>query len=184
MKRLLLSVVLVFVGAALWAQAITGNAAFDAKIKAESRKLKVGDFILIDEATETVLLLDENGPPFLPVGLLEFKVSTKFWPKNKLTENVVLPKFYDKDKVEAWFYMTNKLELTSFSALVGKCERTDFEKYIEELKAAGWNNDVELFWREDGFLMFEARNKSELNMRLSHDKTDNWVRIDIDSGEE
>lgn len=173
MKKILLSAVLIFAGAALWAQSFTGNAALDAKIKAESQKLDDGGVALIDEATETALQRDDE----------ELEVSTKLWPKNKLTENVVLPKFYNKDEVEASVYMTTKLELTWFFAYVSKCERADFEKYIEELKAAGWNNDVSLS-RGENVWVFDARNESGLKMHLSHDKKDNWVKVQINSRDE
>ena len=182
MKKILLSAVMVFAGAALWAQAITGNAAFDAKIKAESQKLDDGGYVMIDEATETILERDDD----------ELEVETKIWPKNKLTENMVLPKFFNKDEVNAAVYMTTKLELTWFFAYVSKCERADFEKYVEELKAAGWNKGFKfagyiidaLLSQGENVWVFNAQNESGLKMLLSYDKRDNWVKVEIDSRDE
>lgn len=168
MKKILLSVVLVFAGTLLWAQAITGDSVLDAKIKTESQKLGKtgGSDVIIDEATETILQYEEE----------TFKVSTKIWPKNKLTENLAQPKFCKK--IEASVEMIYKFELTSFYALTDKCERADVEKYVEELKAAGWNIDAETKNHENVYA-FDAQHKSGLYLRITHNLKDKQLKIKI-----
>ena len=129
MKKILLSAVLVFAGTLLWAQAITGDSVLDAKIKAECQNLTADASIAIDEQT-LISLLDN-----------EIRVATKYLPKNKLTENLVLPEF---GKFEVITYLTPNCELKSLVANVSDCEWDAVGKYSEDLKAAGWDFKPEM----------------------------------------
>ena len=124
MKRILLSAVLVFAGAALWAQAITGDSVLDAKIKAECQNLTADASIAIDEQT-LISLLDN-----------EIEVATKYLPKNKLTKNLVVPEF---GKFEVITYLTPNCELKNLIAKISDSEWDAVGKYAEDLKTAGWN---------------------------------------------
>lgn len=101
MKKILLSAVLVFVGAALCAQAITGDSVRDARIKSEIQNLTADATISIDE--QTYLSLLDN----------EIELVTKYLPKNKLTENLVLPEF---GAFEVITYLTPNCELRNLLA--------------------------------------------------------------------
>ena len=170
MKKILLSAVLIFAGAALWAQSFTGNAALDAKIKAESQKLTDGGYVVIDEATETVLQLYDEA----------FELETNSWPKNKLTDYLIQPKF--GEELGTSTYATTALELTWFYAIM-KCELADYEKYVEELKAFGWNIDVD-YTKGDDLLSFDARHKAGLKMHFTYRKSNRDFNLVIDSRDE
>ena len=129
MKKILLSAVLVFAGTLLWAQTITGDSVRDAKIKAECQNLTADASIAIDE--QTLISLSNNG----------IRVATKYLPKNKLTENLVLPEF---GKFEVITYLTPNCELKSLVAIVSDCEWDAVGKYSEDLKAAGWDFKPEM----------------------------------------
>ena len=144
MKRILLSAVLVFAGAALCAQAITGDSVRDAKIKAECQNLTADASIAIDEQT-LISLLDN-----------EIEVATKYLPKNKLTENMVVPEF---GKFEVITYLTPKCELKNLIAKISDCEWDAVGKYAEDLKEAGWNF-------KPGMVLF-GEHKSDPNVKLA-----------------
>ena len=124
MKRILLSAVLVFVGAALWAQAITGDSVRDARIKSEFQNLTADATITIDE--QTFLSLLDN----------EIELVTKYLPKNKLTENMVQPEF---GQFEVITFLTPNCELRNLVAKVSDCEWDAVGKYAKDLEEAGWN---------------------------------------------
>ncbi len=124
MKRILLSAVMVFVGAALWAQAFTGDSVRDARIKSEIQNLTADATISIDE--QTYLSLLDN----------EIELVTKYLPKNKLTENLVVPEF---GAFEVITYLTPNCELRNLIAKVSDCEWDAVGKYAEDLEEAGWN---------------------------------------------
>ena len=124
MKKILLSAVLVFAGTLLWAQAITGDSVRDAKIKAECQNLTADASIAIDEQT-LISLLDN-----------EIEVATKYLPKNKLTENMVVPEF---GKFEVITYLTPNCELKNLIAKISDSEWDAVGKYAKDLEEAGWN---------------------------------------------
>lgn len=144
MKKILLSAVLVFAGAALWAQAITGDSVRDARIKAEIQNLTADATISIDE--QTYLSLLDN----------EIELVTKYLPKNKLTENLVLPEF---GAFEVITYLTPNCELKNLLAKVSDCEWDAVGKYAEDLKEAGWNF-------KSGMVLF-GEHKSEPNVKMT-----------------
>ncbi|MBR5958519.1 MAG: hypothetical protein IKZ99_09160 [Salinivirgaceae bacterium] len=144
MKRILLSAVLVFAGAALWAQAITGDSVRDARIKAEIQNLTADATITIDE--QTYLSLLDN----------EIELVTKYLPKNKLTENMVQPEF---GQFEVITFLTPNCELRNLIAKVSDCEWDAVGKYAEDLKDAGWNF-------KPGMVLF-GEHKSEPNVKLT-----------------
>jgi len=145
MKKILLSAVLVFAGTLLWAQAITGDSVRDAKIKAECQNLTADASIAIDEQT-LISLLDN-----------EIEVATKYLPKNKLTENMVVPEF---GKFEVITYLTPNCELRNLIAKISDCEWDAVGKYAEDLKAAGWS------FKSGGTVLF-GEHKSEPDVKLS-----------------
>lgn len=168
MKKILLSTIMLFVCFALQAQTITGDAARDAKIKTESQKLTEDGIVVIDE--QTLFELSDE----------EFEIETKgYWPKNQLTENLILPKF--GGNVETSVYATTSLKLLWFYAIL-KCELTDVEKYTDELKAAGWNIDAKT-QRQETVFSFDARHKSGHKMHLTHNQREKLMKIEIDSRE-
>lgn len=144
MKKILLSAVLVFAGTLLWAQAITGDSVRDAKIKAECQNLTAEASIAIDEQT-LISLLDN-----------EIEVATKYLPKNKLTENLVLPEF---GAFEVITYLTPNCELRNLLAKVSDCEWDAVGKYAEDLREAGWNF-------KSGMVLF-GEHKSEPNVKMT-----------------
>ena len=144
MKKILLSAVLVFASAALWAQAFTGDSVRDARIKAEIQNLTADATISIDE--QTYLSLLDN----------EIELVTKYLPKNKLTENLVLPEF---GAFEVITYLTPNCELRNLIAKVSDCEWDAVGKYAEDLKEAGWNF-------KPGMVLF-GEHKSEPNVKMT-----------------
>ena len=158
MKKILLSAVLVFAGAALWAQAITGDSVRDAKIKAECQNLTADASIAIDE--QTLISLLDNG----------IRVATKYLPKNKLTENLVLPEF---GKFEVITYLTPNCELKSLVAIVSDCEWDAVGKYSEDLKAAGWDFKPEMA------LFGEHKSEPDVKMLLAYRKKIQQMTVSI-----
>ncbi|MBO7432132.1 MAG: hypothetical protein J6U13_00100 [Salinivirgaceae bacterium] len=144
MKKILLSAVLVFAGTLLWAQAITGDSVRDARIKAEIQNLTADATISIDE--QTYLSLLDN----------EIELVTKYLPKNKLTENLVLPEF---GAFEVITFLTPNCELRNLLAKVSDCEWDAVGKYAEDLKEAGWNF-------KSGMVLF-GEHKSEPNVKMT-----------------
>ena len=149
MKRILLSAVMVFAGAALWAQAITGDSVRDARIKAEIQNLTADATITIDE--QTYLSLLDN----------EIELVTKYLPKNKLTENLVQPEF---GQFEVVTYLTANCELRNLMAKVSDCEWDAVGKYVEDLTAAGWK------FRIDRVLFGEHNSEPNVKLSLSYHK--------------
>jgi hypothetical protein len=149
MKRILLSAVLVFVGAALWAQAFTGDSVRDARIKSEIQNLTADATISIDE--QTYLSLLDN----------EIELVTKYLPKNKLTENLVVPEF---GKFEVITYLTPNCELKNLIAKISDCEWDAVGKYAEDLKEAGWN------FKYDMVLYGEHKSEPDVKLSLSYQK--------------
>ena len=144
MKKILLSAVMVFAGAALWAQAFTGDSVRDARIKSEIQNLTADATISIDE--QTYLSLLDN----------EIELVTKYLPKNKLTENLVLPEF---GAFEVITYLTPNCELRNLLAKVSDCGWDAVGKYAEDLKEAGWNF-------KSGMVLF-GEHKSEPNVKMT-----------------
>ena len=144
MKKILLSAVLVFAGTLLWAQVFTGDSVRDARIKAEIQNLTADATISIDE--QTYLSLLDN----------EIELVTKYLPKNKLTENMVVPEF---GKFEVITYLTPNCELRNLLAKVSDCEWDAVGKYAEDLKEAGWNF-------KSGMVLF-GEHKSEPNVKMT-----------------
>ena len=144
MKKILLSAVLVFAGAALCAQAITGDSVRDARIKSEIQNLTADATISIDE--QTYLSLLDN----------EIELVTKYLPKNKLTENLVQPEF---GQFEVITFLTPNCELRNLIAKVSDCEWGAVGKYAEDLKEAGWNF-------KPGMVLF-GEHKSDPNVKLA-----------------
>ena len=144
MKRILLSAVMVFAGAALWAQAITGDSVRDERIKSEIQNLTADATISIDE--QTYLSLLDN----------EIELVTKYLPKNKLTENLVLPEF---GAFEVITFLTPNCELRNLLAKVSDCEWDAVGKYADDLKEAGWNF-------KSGMVLF-GEHKSDPNVKLA-----------------
>ena len=149
MKRILLSAVLVFAGAALCAQAITGDSVRDERIKSEIQNLTADATITIDE--QTFLSLLDN----------EIELVTKYLPKNKLTENMVQPEF---GQFEVITYLTPNCELRNLVAKVTNCEFDAVGKYAKDLEVAGWN------FRPGGVLFGEHKSDPNVRLMLSYQK--------------
>ena len=158
MKKIMLSAVLVFAGAALWAQAITGDFVLDAKIKAECQNLTADASIAIDEQT-LISLLDN-----------EIEVATKYLPKNKLTENMVVPEF---GKFEVITYLTPNCELKNLIAKISDSEWDAVGKYAEDLKAAGWN------FKPGTVLFGEHKSEPSVKMLLAYQKKIQQMTVSI-----
>ena len=144
MKKILLSAVLFFAGTLLWAQAFTGDSVRDARIKSEIQNLTADASISIDE--QTYLSLLDN----------EIELVTKYLPKNKLTENLVVPEF---GAFEVITFLTPNCELRNLLAKVSDCEWDAVGKYAEDLKEAGWNF-------KSGMVLF-GEHKSEPNVKMT-----------------
>ncbi|MBO7497173.1 MAG: hypothetical protein J6T98_11520 [Salinivirgaceae bacterium] len=158
MKRILLSAVLFFVGATLWAQAFTGDSVRDARIKAEIQNLTADATITIDE--QTYLSLLDN----------EIELVTKYLPKNKLTENVVQPEF---GQFEVITYLTPNCELRDLVAKVSDCEWDAVGKYAKDLEEAGWN------FKPDMVLYGEHKSEPNVKMTLAYRKKIQQMTISI-----
>ena len=158
MKKILLSAVLVFVGAALCAQAITGDSVRDARIKSEFQNLTADATITIDE--QTFLSLLDN----------EIELVTKYLPKNKLTEKLVQPEF---GQFEVITYLTPNCELKSLVAIVSDCEWDAVGKYSEDLKAAGWDFKPEMA------LFGEHKSEPDVKMLLAYRKKIQQMTVSI-----
>ena len=166
MKKIILSSVILFTSAALWAQSFTGDATRDAKIVTESQKMTEDGMVVIDE--QTLFELSDE----------EFEIETKgYWPKNKLTENLILPKF--GGEVETSTYTTMAMELTWFYAIF-KSQLADVEKYADELNAAGWSINAEKQHNENVFA-FDARHSSGQKLHLTFNQKDGLMKIEIDT---
>ena len=169
MKKIFLITVLFLAVATLRAQSYTGDATRDAKIKAESQKMADGEMVVIDN--QTLFELSDE----------EFELETKgYWPKNQLTDYLVQPKF--GDNLETSTYATAEMELTWFYAIL-KCELADYEKYVDELKAFGWNVDANL-QKGDDLLSFDARHNAGLKMHFTYRKSNRDFHLEIDSRKE
>ena len=158
MKKILLSVVLVFAGAALCAQAITGDSVRDERIKSEIQNLTADATITIDE--QTFLSLLDN----------EIELVTKYLPKNKLTENLVLPEF---GAFEVITFLTPNCELRNLLAKVSDCEWDAVGKYAKDLEEAGWN------FRPGGVLFGEHKSEPNVKMTLGYQKKNQQMTVSI-----
>ncbi|MBR5644115.1 MAG: hypothetical protein IKW77_08010 [Salinivirgaceae bacterium] len=158
MKKILLSAVLVFAGAALCAQAITGDSVRDERIKSEIQNLTADATITIDE--QTFLSLLDN----------EIELVTKYLPKNKLTENMVVPEF---GKFEVITYLTPKCELKNLIAKISDCEWDAVGKYAEDLKEAGWN------FKSEMVLFGEHKSEPNVKMLLAYQKKIQQMTVSI-----
>ena len=168
MKKILFLVASLFASTTLWAQSYTGDTARDAKIKAESQKMNNGEMVVIDD--QTLFELSDG----------DFEIETKgYWPKNQLTDYLVQPKF--GEKLETSTYATTTMELTWFYAILN-CELADYEKYVEELRAFGWNIDANL--QKGDVCVFDAQNKAGVKMHFTYRKSERGFRLEIDSRKE
>lgn len=166
MKKIIFSSIMLFASAQLWAQVFTGDASRDAKIESESHKMTEDGMVVIDD--QTLFELSDE----------EFEIETKgYWPKNRLTENLILPKF--GGEVETSTYATKVMELTWFYAIL-KSQLSDVEKYAEELKSAGWNNDAKTQHNENVFV-FDAQHTSGQKMHLTFSHKDGLMKVEIDT---
>ena len=130
----------------------------DAKIKAECQNLTADASIAIDEQT-LISLLDN-----------EIEVATKYLPKNKLTENMVVPEF---GKFEVITYLTPNCELRNLIAKISDCEWDAVGKYAEDLKEAGWN------FKPGTVLFGEHKSEPSVKMLLGYQKQIQQMTVSI-----